>query len=393
MTEKSNIDYKLRVPGEGNDGLGSLEEDEVAVGTVQCDSWRTYTIGYQLDFLLTNRQIYREAWHIFQLENNWTIIRVNKAGFGEQLRAHGFPVASADSLWCHIKFAVMDVTVIFPSLEDRKEKDTFVVATVHVKQLIRALWTVNGASEMEVIIHVHPPHSKNSPDERHLLQPFLKIRSIKRLVVLGVSDQDYVDELTSVVTTTDGMTQTLGQLVAGVRRLKQYIRAERWEHAVEQGENLLVLMADCAVTYGDRYFEAGPVLSQVAMETLISTAMVMAELSILGGDYRSCIHFAKSGLRVSRTFVFQHLIPVHPTVFVHPYHQLPPLTDIMTFRTSRKETWCNMILLHARALMGIKQLPAAFEDLQIAERLMPNNEKVASVFQEWQVMVDALPDS
>lgn len=53
------------------------------------------------------------------------------------------------NLWCNVKFPVMKVKVVFPSLENRKESDTLVVATVHFKQLIRALWTAKGASEME----------------------------------------------------------------------------------------------------------------------------------------------------------------------------------------------------------------------------------------------------
>lgn len=66
---KPNFDYDLRVLGEDADGLGYAERGEVAVGTIRCESWRSYRIRYQIDFLLTNRQIYREAWAIFQLEN------------------------------------------------------------------------------------------------------------------------------------------------------------------------------------------------------------------------------------------------------------------------------------------------------------------------------------
>lgn len=84
----------------------------------------------------------------------------------------------------------MKVTVIFPSLENRNESDTLVVATVHLKQLICALWTAKGASEMEVTIHVQPSRRENWPGERYLLQPFLKLRSVKRLVVWGCLTRD-----------------------------------------------------------------------------------------------------------------------------------------------------------------------------------------------------------
>lgn len=60
----------------------------------------------------------------FQPENIWTITRFNKAGVGKEMKDHGFSVASADNLWRRAKFPATKVTVIFLSLEVRKQSDT-----------------------------------------------------------------------------------------------------------------------------------------------------------------------------------------------------------------------------------------------------------------------------
>lgn len=99
--------FHFRVPGDGADGTGFVEPGEVAVRTIRCQSWRTYTMGYQIAILLTNRQTYREAWGIFQLQNVWTLVRFNKVGVGKEMKDRGFPVASGDNLWRRVKFPVM----------------------------------------------------------------------------------------------------------------------------------------------------------------------------------------------------------------------------------------------------------------------------------------------
>ena len=179
-----------------------------------------YTISYQIAILQTNRQIYREAWGIFHLENSWTIIQVNKAGFGKDMKDHGFPVATAENIRRHVKFPVMEVNVIFPSLEDQTQSDDLAVATVHLKQVIRALWTAKGALEMEVTIHLQPARTKISPSERSLLRPFRKLSSIKRLDILGGSDNIYINELTRAVTSADSINQSIDKLTASVQCLQ-----------------------------------------------------------------------------------------------------------------------------------------------------------------------------
>ncbi|MCJ1266051.1 hypothetical protein MMC22_005933 [Lobaria immixta] len=384
-TDETSTDGIFRYSVEEDDSVGSVQPDEVAVGTIRCESSRTYTMGYQIAILLTNWQIYREAWGIFHIENYWTIIRVNKAGIGKNMIDHGFPVATTANLWRHVKFPVMKVMVTLPSLKDQKQSDYLVVATIHLKQLMRALWTAKGASEMEVRIELQPPQTKNSPGERYLLRPFFKLRSIKKPIVLGGSENAYVDELRRAITTTDGIRQTRGEVFASLKRQK-----------------LSFLNADYKTVYGNRrVIGMGPRLNmntamarnQIAKETLIATSMVSSGITLYLGPYASAIDSADLGLNaVARVFVFPHVAPAPPTIVAHPYHQL--------LITAGNETACYMLVDRARAYIDMQRAEDALRDIKIARLLTPStagrgtsSRLLALVSRSWQDSFGPLPSS
>lgn len=389
----------FRVPGEGANSVASVPPDEVAIGTIRSKSRQTYRLGYQVLILLSNRQIYRETWGIFHLENIWTVIRVNKVGFGQHMKDHGFPIATADNLWRDVKFPVMKVTITFPSLAHQEQSDALVVATAHLQQLMRALWTAKGASEMEIVIHVQLMGAEKSPSERDLLQPFLKLRTIRRLIVSGVSDHSYIDKLTRAITTTDGMNQTLGEMTASIKCLQRYIKAKRWGSAIAQLEKHNTLMSDCKIAYGSRILTIEPGINvnaanariQVAKEVVIATAIAVAEVSLYRGQYANAIRFAGSSLQlISGVFVFRHITPVRPTAFVPPYHQLLLPTGLIN---SENETRLNILLVRARVYMGMRQAEDALRDIEMAREIMPNSIALASVSSDWQAMFGSIPRS
>lgn len=403
-TDEPNSDGIFTTSEEG-ESIGSVEPREVAevaVGTIRSESSRMYTLEYQIAILLTSRQIYREAWSIFHLENTWTVVCFNKTGIGKEIKGRGFPVATGDNLQRHVKFPVMKVTVVFPSLDDKKQSDTLVVATVHLKQLMRALWTVKGASEMEVTIHVQPQWSKNSPDARSLLRPFLKLRSIKRLIICGVSENEYIAELTDAVTTTDGINQSLGEMAAIIKRLQRYVKAEREGPIIAQAAELFFLLTDCENVYDSRMFgdgldislESAVARNLVAHEIMINTAMVFGEITFSFGQFARTICYADQALDYnsypSNYPNYQQLAPVHPAVVVHPLHQLPPLTGTIT---SRNETKCSILLMRARGYMGMKRANEALHDIESARELMPDSGTLAAVSGAWQYLFGPFPDS
>lgn len=195
------------------------------------------------------------------------------------MKNRGFPVAPADDLWCHIRTAVMKVTVIFPSLESKPQCGTLLIATLHLEQLARVLWTAQGASKLKIVIDIQSPLTSTSPSEGHLLWPFLNLRSLKQVVILGASERAYIDELTCAITTTDGIKQALCELVAGLKYLERYMKAEQWGYAIAQAEKHSMLMADYKLVYCLRYigidfdFNAVIVRTQAGEEVKVVSAM------------------------------------------------------------------------------------------------------------------------
>ena len=349
-----------------------------------------YTLEYQISILRANRQIYREAWGIFHLENFWTIVRVNKTGFGKEMKERGFPVATAGGSWRQIRFPVMNVEVTFPSLNSQKQSEAFLMVTAHLKNLMRALWTAKGASEMEVMIHIPPPLTNHTPSEGDLLQRFFKLRGIKRVALLGALNHGYMNELRRAITTTDGMNQSIRELKANLKKLQRFIKAEQWGYAIPQTQKQVLLLDDCKIVYGKRLIGIEPGItahtaiarSRAAKEMIIATSIAMAEVALYLCNYATTIHYADRALYlISRVSVPQPLSPAFPTVMVPPYHQLPPLTGTITFN---HETYCAVFLVRARAYIGLRQDEDAFRDIETAGDLMPNHVMLDSVCQAWQ---------
>lgn len=362
-----------------------MQLNEVPAGTIRCNSWRKYTLEYQISILRANRQIYREAWGIFHLENFWTIVRINKAGFGKEIKDRGFPVATSGDLWRDIKSPVMKVTVTFPSLVDRRESDSLLVATVYLTQLMRTLWTAKDAAEMEVIIHVQPRITNGSPNDRDLLGPFFKLRSIKKLIILGVSEQKDVDGLTRAITKTDGINRSFRGLTVGITRLQECIQAQEWDSAVWEGEKQAVLLSDCRLVYGNRFVGIDPsinvntamVRSQTAREIILATAMAIAQVTLYLRQYANTIRFADRAMDL-----ISRAAPVQPAA--------PPLAGAITVEN---ETRCDVLLLRARAQMGMRRAELASRDIEQARELMPDSLSVASAAEIWQANFGPSPGS
>lgn len=376
--------------------MSSAQLDDLAVGTVRCESWRRYTLGYQVSILRANRQVYHEAWSIFQRENLWAVVRVNKAGFGKSLKERGFPVGTAGDLWDSIRFPVMKVTIEFPNLEIHEQGEVMVIAVADLAELMRALWTAKGATEMKITINVQPPLTQSSPSPNSLLSPFIKLRSIKQIVISGVSDREYKNELERTITTTDGINQTFFELAKGLKCLQRYINAQRWGRAVLKAEKHSTLMADCMLVYNERFLGIEPgldlriavVRSQAATEMIVATALAIAEVTLHLQEYENTIGFLERALFfMGNEFVFRPLPQVNPTVTVPHYHQLPQTGTLPT----EENINCTIFLIRARAYLGMQQAEPAFRDIEKAREFMPSSVAVASVSRSWEAMFGQFP--
>lgn len=364
-----------------------VQPNEVAIGTIRCGPWRKYILEYQFSILRVNRQINFEAWGIFYLENFWVVVVVNKAGFGREMKDRGFPVTITGDLWSHIRSPVMEVEVLFPSLEGQKQCDAFVMAAAHLYGLTRALWTAKGASEMKLQIRLQPPITNSSPSELNLLRQFFSLRIIKQVSLLGVSKQKYKDLFKRTNTTTDGLNKAFHDLAAGIRHLRRYMVAERWGHASMQVEKHVMLLTDCGIVYGSRFLGIEPGLdiitaiarSVVAKAIIVATNMGIAEVSLQQRLFGQTINFAGRAIELlSRASVVER---ANPSIVVPSNHPLLVLADTITYDIKSTQSFTH--LMRASAYMNMRQGKRALQDIKKARELRPNSLLAASMSQTW----------
>lgn len=391
-TDVPKANHSERTPGEGVDDIAYVRPGKVAAGTLQCESWRTYTSRYEISILRVNRQIYREAWGIFYHENFWTLVRINKVGFGKEMKDRGFAVATTTAtttdMGRNISFPVLKTTVIFPWLAIQPKSDTFLIATVYLEQLIRALWTVKGASKMEVTIDVQASLlMKNSPSERDLLRPFLKLHSVMRVTLFGVSKKKYTKELTRKITNTSGIDQTLGELTASIKHLRGYIKTQRWGSAIAIAEKHAILMSDYHTVYGARSYWNEPGLDiniiqarrQAFMEIMLASNIGFAEVTLYQRRYASTVGFANRVL-IDVAFI-QTILPAKNIVAVLPSYKLVPILGTIT---TENEIKGDILLIRAQAYIEIGQAAKAWFDIEKARDLIPSSVTLVSVSQTWE---------
>ncbi|MCJ1424769.1 hypothetical protein MMC29_002657 [Sticta canariensis] len=162
---------------------------------------------------------------------------------------------TADDLWRRFRFPVLKATVIFPSIHDGAKYDALLIATCHLKQLKRVLWTAKGSSEIEVTIQVQPPLTNNSPSEHHLLRPLFQLVGIKKVLVSGVSNQRHIAKLTSAMMAGFDIPRAHIGLMRSIYFLQGHVKVQRWGDVMAQPERHNILIADCMTVFGDRVFD------------------------------------------------------------------------------------------------------------------------------------------
>lgn len=338
-----------------------------------------YTLEYQTAILRVSRQINLETIGIFHIENFWTLVWLNKEGFGKEMKNLGLPVVTVGDQWRYIRFPVMKVTVSFPSLDDQNQSEILLIAKVHLKHLVRALWTAKGASDMEVKIHIQPRLTNKSPTQRDLLEPFFKLRTIKKLVNLGVSQYSHINELTRAITITDGIDETARELSGNLGRLPKYIRAGRWGHAIAQAERLSTLLEDCKVVFGGRFDGIDPGINmntaidraKTSREIRVATALCLAEINIYLRRYAQTVRLVNSA---------KNLIDRPPTLALGPIN-------------FEDEIIGTLFLIRARAFLGQGQAEPAWRDIGNARKLLLDAALPDEVSQIWHAMFGPSPCS
>ena len=120
-------------------------------------------------------------------ENHWIIIQVNKAGFGKDMKDHGFG-GICSKLDCIAP--ALTVSVFYPSLISRDKVDTSLMANAGYSQSPRALWG-RGMEEMVLHLDLHPGIAKNPVHEDMFLTCFYQLRGINEVILKGVRGEKH----------------------------------------------------------------------------------------------------------------------------------------------------------------------------------------------------------
>lgn len=384
VAPKANLSSRFQVQSAYS--ISITPPSEVNVGTVCCELRRTYTLPHQTSIFRLNRQVYHEATDIFWFQNFWTLVRVNKEGFGKEMKDSGFPIIllTADESWRQSAFPVLKVKVVFASLRSQNQSDLSLVPISQLQHLVRVLWTANGALEMVVKIKFQQPFRNPAVAERYLLRPFKKLRGIKEVIISGATEQKYIDELTGAISVTakGGIIQTFGELAKGAKLLENYIKTDRWEDAIDRAEEQATLVGDCLSVYYTRFIwmrglsiNALRARTQAAQELILATTKGAAEITLHLQQYSDTVDFASLGLIAFDT--------IQPDTEASPPQ---PITGTTNFN---RETRCEVLLLRARAYMGKREAQLAWSDIEQVRAMMPNSMGLAVTSRAWELMFDS----
>ncbi|KAK3178198.1 hypothetical protein OEA41_000331 [Lepraria neglecta] len=215
--------------------IGSPPPEDAEVGT--------------LSILSVNRRIYQEASKVMGTENHWIIIQVNKAGFGKDMKDHGFGVIYS-KLDCIAP--ALTVSVFYPSLISRDKVDTFLMANAGYSQLPRALW---GKGMEEMVLHrdLHRGIAKNPVHEGMFLTCFYQLRGINEVILKGVRGEKHntkmARELTMPYLDNNDILQDIGQAMF---IYDQYIKDGDLQGAAEMLKCSIAVLADCFRCAGNK---------------------------------------------------------------------------------------------------------------------------------------------
>ncbi|KAI9698804.1 MAG: hypothetical protein M1836_003914 [Candelina mexicana] len=148
---------------------------------------------FQTAILRVNSQIHKEAIGILYNDNLWVAVTVNDPLFSENMKAAGFPVICCSPV-DHItkSKSSLKVAIRFPyNTKPPNDMRAFLLAHDSLPGLVRALWLTRGMRDLVVALDlipvVHPQYTKMI--EEHLLAPFEQLKGIKRLFVLGTTQE------------------------------------------------------------------------------------------------------------------------------------------------------------------------------------------------------------
>ena len=331
--------------------LNCSSTSDAEVGTIRCENVWIETPGYNMTMLRVSQQVYDEAWAVFSKENSWITITVNKAGYGADMKSRGFGVIYCGTL-DHITQPVLKIRVNFPSLEPRKEEDTFLMSASGLSWLPRALWMTVGMKEMDLRIEMHRVFA-GLPAEKEddFLDCFYQIHGIRKATLVGGIQDTHKTRIPSELTTPHGDADDILQdlvLILGVFN-DGWERGER--HVIaELAEAAIAFLSDCFKIYGITF--------------------IIENVEVFNKIGQVTIRLAE-GIAKARTELKQH-----ESVIKYSTYAMGIPIGVRAISPISAKRMANLLMMRGEAYGAIGNSIDQLSDLLEAQKFMPTDKSV-----------------
>ena len=257
-----------------------------------------YRLEYQLQLLRVNRQIYKEASSIFQQENGWVVVNVNKGDFGQDLENHGYAVVYRKPHGCKIiEHPVLRISITFSGQHTTVGSDTFILSTAGISQLPRALWTLQQRSLMKIFYESSPDYTNHPAASRKVF------RALSRLRAHNILPQSpppagrrthLPNWLPEDVPESGGVVAL--ELQNARRVIEQYRRDYNAPKAVRLCEKSMAYLSDCYLLYGCRHINTSIATTRTIARRTVGIALLLAEAWMTLREYGPVIKYCSYAL-------------------------------------------------------------------------------------------------
>ena len=338
--------------------LYSYPEVSYLTGTVRTHSILKYTLGFQLQLLRVNRQIYEEASSIFKGENGWVIVDVNKTGFGQDLEDHGYAVIYRTPHGRKtIEHPVLRISITFIGPDTAGGSDTFILSTAGINQLPRALWTLQHRSLMKIFYESSPDHTNHPAAARKVVRALSRLwtHSVLRRNLPPAGGCAHLPNWLPEGPPENGDVIAL-ELSHARRVIQQYRRDGNARKAMHLCEKSMAYLADCYLLYG-RHVNTGIATTRTIAVRIVSIAIPLAEIQMALRNYAAVIKHCTYVLRLGMTSFNTATSP-------------PPMLLALT-----PQTKARICMMRAHAYVHLGRRRDAWMDYQVALGLASEDEK------------------
>ena len=260
------------------------------------------------------------------------------------LKDHGFAPMRCSTI-SRPRYSSMSVAIIFPSLLEHGETDSFVMSPTGIGELPRALWTMKGVEEMCVVINILSDVAGHPLNELKLIGPFVRLRGISKAIVCGAHMKrwnTYLPYLMRSIHSGDGEIMQYLQTIAG--RAYTSRNDKNYKEAEIAFEEVLSHLSDCYKVYVPGLFGyPDDVLSDEIIPLAVNIALDLAEVKNELGCFHHAIKYSTYAITIT------------------------PLDDTTT---------APVLLARGRAYVGLNQEKLALKDLLSAKRMAPQDAQI-----------------